>query len=158
VSQNASADLVFGVPLGGSDEGWLLTGPKDRWGEVRLEAEHLPWLTPAETEEFDDLGYGEILELGLAHLATLTSPTSGDPLSLGLTVHYHGYELNSFALVLREPQYNVSWGGTTHVDYQLLRDTRHLGAHHLLFAEAFAALNLQPEDPEPRWFMTCEYC
>lgn len=157
MGRNAHADLVFGVPLGGSDEGWLLTGPKDRWDDVRLEPDLLPWLTAEQRDEFEDLGYGEVLELGLKHLKTVTWELTGEPLGSGLEVHQHGYELNSFALVLRSPQFNVSWGDTTEVDHQALRDTTHLGEHHLRFAAAFKALNLQPVNPVPRWFLTCEY-
>jgi hypothetical protein len=157
VGQNAHADLVFGVHLGGSDEGWLLTEPLDAWSDVRLEAEHLPWLTPEQVEEFDDYGYHEILELGLKHLATVPNRQGGQPLSDGLEVHQHGYELNSFSLVLSEPQFRVDWGDAPAVDVPTLQRIEGRATVISQFRQVFEALNLKPMNLIPRWFLTCEY-
>jgi len=157
VGSDAHGDLVYGVPLGGSDEGWLLTGPKDKWGDVSLEPEHLPWLTPEQAEGWDHFSYSEVLELGLRHLDTVMFSLTDQPLSAGLEVHQHGYELRSFALALKKPQFGASWGDATDVDWLALSEVAGDARITVQFRRVLQELNLEPVNPQPRWFLTAHY-
>lgn len=157
MGSNATGELVFGVPLGGSNEGWLLTGPKDRWGGVSLEPEDLPWLTDEDAERWQSLSHGDVLELGLKHLETLVLEGTDRPLSEGLEVHRHGYELESVALVLAKPQFRADWGDTTGVDVGEMNRVASDEAVRSQFRAAFEALSLHLIEPEPRWFLTAYY-
>lgn len=157
MGRSARGELVFGVPLGGSDEGWLLDEPSDEWGSISLEAEHLPWLTAEQVEEFDEYSYHEILELGLKHLESVTDGCLGRSLAEGLEVHQHGYDLRSFALTLETPTFSVSWGDFTDVDPGELARVGNDENLRAQFRLAFEALNLKPTHVEPRWFLTAEY-
>jgi len=157
MGQNAHGHLVFGVPLGGSDEGWLLREPKDELGYASLEPTDLPWLTEDQIDEWDDLSYTEVMELGLKHLDSVTFDVTGKPLSAGLEVHSHGYDLNSFALVLKEPQFDAEWGDTSAVDLEVVGRIACNEQLVLQFERAFETLNLRPTHPTPTWFLTADY-
>lgn len=157
MGRNARGSLVFGVPLGGSDEGWLLSDHRDEDGYVTLEAAHLPWLTPEQVDEFDGYSYAAVMELGLKHLRTLVLEEGDEPLGAGFEVHQHGYELGSFALVLASPQHDVEWGDTTEVNLTEVIRVDSDEPTRARFRRAFEALSLRPAQPEPTWFLTADY-
>jgi hypothetical protein len=159
---------MYGFHLGGSEDGWALEGI-GKYGS--LEAQHLPWLTDEQREEFDDLDFSEVVNLMetrlLAHLVGFNNTHEPDTAfherkmlaqhRLGVKFESHGYEYGSIALVIHDSVFDADWSAPTEIDptkLQAVVDSRLANERLQLALEVLA---IQPLQARPAWLLTAEY-